>query len=107
MDRSRTLSFSSYASASAKAPAAGGLAHAQQTTAKLTDALVAAVVSLSDAAPPAARFVVDQITAMLITRLDPTMTPTEHEHRTDEQFLDACIESTRSYLRIPHPRAGG
>jgi AcrR family transcriptional regulator len=48
----------------------------------------------------AVRFVVDQLTAMLVARLDSTMTPSELEGHTDEQFLDACIDSTSAYLRL-------
>lgn len=54
----------------------------------------------------AVRFVVDQITSMLSTRLDPTITPTELENRTDDQFLEACVESASSYLRLVDAHAG-
>lgn len=48
----------------------------------------------------AVRFVIDQLTAMLVARLDPTLTPTELQDHTDQQFLDACIDSTSAYLRL-------
>ena len=48
----------------------------------------------------ATRYVVDQLTAMLTTRLDTTMTPTALQQHTDQQFIHACLESSVAYLRI-------
>ena len=55
----------------------------------------------------AVRFVVDQLTAMLVSRLDSNMTPTELGAHTDEQFLDACIDSVRAYLRLGTDKSRG
>ena len=48
----------------------------------------------------AVRYVVDQLIAMLTARLDATTTRTALQEHTDEQFLDACIESVTAYLRL-------
>ena len=51
----------------------------------------------------AARFVIDQLTAMLVARLDPTMAPTELQDHSDQQFLHACVDSASAYLQLDPP----
>ena len=48
----------------------------------------------------AARFAVDQLSAMLTARLDREATPTELETRSDEEFIEEAVGSIRAYLRL-------
>ena len=47
----------------------------------------------------AARFAVDQLSAMLAARLDRETTPTELEQRSDEDFTAEAVDSVHAYLR--------
>ncbi len=47
----------------------------------------------------AARFAVDQLSAMLAARLDREATPTELESRSDEDFTAEAVASVSAYLR--------
>lgn len=72
-----------------------------QATAALTGLLLERRSEIGHPDPETAvRFVVDQLTAMLVARLDSTMTPTEMENLTDQQFLEATIDSITGYLRL-------
>ena len=48
----------------------------------------------------AARFCVDQLTAMLTARLDSEMTPTQLEAAPDEAFVRHAVESVAGHLRL-------
>ena len=48
----------------------------------------------------AARFAVDQLSAMLWARLDRVMTPTQLEDCDDEAFTAEAIASVNAYLRL-------
>ena len=48
----------------------------------------------------AARFVVDQLSAMLWARLDRVMTPTQLEDRDDADFVAETVRSASAYLQL-------
>ena len=71
----------------------------------LEDGLTALLIDRSDEIghpdpPLAARFVIDQLTAMLTARLDGDTIPTQLAERADRAFVDEAVSSVGSYLRL-------
>lgn len=50
-------------------------------------------------------FTVDTLTALLTSRIDPVMNPTETENLDDEAFLAACLDLASAHLRLTSPSA--
>jgi AcrR family transcriptional regulator len=53
----------------------------------------------------AAEFVLDQIGAMIRTRLDETLMPALLTNRSDEEFIQETLRSCCTYLHMPMPEA--
>lgn len=76
----------------------------RETNAGLTRLLLARTSEIGHTEPKVAiGFVLDQLAAMMKTRLDNILMPTELSVVTDEQFISETMRSACTYLQVPMP----
>lgn len=77
----------------------------RETNAGLTRLLLAREPEIGHPEPKVAiGFVLDQLAAMMKTRLDNILMPTELSAISDDQFIDETLRSACGYLQVPMPK---